>query len=61
MSNGLIRWKDESNLSPVAGELRHLQVVVGKLDSTLLEPIEISEASYQVDLGDRFRVEKMLV
>jgi hypothetical protein len=61
LSNGLIRWKDESNLSPVAGELRHLQVVVGKLDSTLVEPIEISEASYQVDLGDRFRVEKMLV
>lgn len=61
LSNGLIRWKDDSKLTPVTGELRNLQVAVGKVDSKLLEPIEISEASYQVDLGERFRVEKMVV
>jgi len=61
LSNGLIRWKDDSNLVPVAGEIRNLQVIVGKLDSKLADPIEISEASYQVDLGDRFRAENMTV
>ncbi|HSG22393.1 MAG TPA: DUF748 domain-containing protein [Azonexus sp.] len=61
LTNGLVRWKDDSNLAPVAGEVRNLNVTVGKLDSKLADPIEISEASYQVDLGDRFRVEKMTV
>ncbi|TXT30012.1 MAG: hypothetical protein FD131_2022 [Rhodocyclaceae bacterium] len=59
LTNGLIRWQDESNLTPVAGEVRNLQVNVGKVDSKLVEPIEIGEVSYQVDLGERFRVEKM--
>lgn len=61
LSNGLVRWKDDSNLAPVVGEVRNLQVTVGKLDSKLADPIEISEASYQVDLGDRFQVDKMTV
>ncbi|MGB4065456.1 MAG: DUF748 domain-containing protein [Azonexus sp.] len=59
LTNGLIRWQDESNLTPVAGEVRNLLVSVGKVDSKLVEPIEIGEVSYQVDLGERFRVEKM--
>lgn len=59
LSNGLIRWKDESNLVPVKGEVRNLQATVGKLDSRLADPVEISEMSYQVDLGDRFRMDKM--
>jgi len=61
LSNGLLRWKDDSKLTPVAGEVRDLHVAVGKLDSKLAEPIEISDVSYQVDLGERFRVEKMQI
>lgn len=60
LSNGLVRWKDDSNLTPVVGEVRELNATVGKVDSKLVDPIEISEASYQVDLGDRFRVAKSL-
>lgn len=60
LTNGLLRWQDESNLSPVKGEVRELNVQVGRMDSKLLEPIEISEASYQVDLGERMRVERMV-
>ena len=59
LNNGLLRWHDDSKLAPVAGEVRHLQAQVGRVDSRLVEPIEIAEVSYQVDLGERFRVEKM--
>ncbi|EKE18244.1 MAG: hypothetical protein ACD_10C00071G0005, partial [uncultured bacterium] len=59
LTDGLLRWKDASNVPLVVGEVRHLQVSVGKLDSKLADPIEIGEASYQIDLGERFRVEKM--
>lgn len=59
LSNGLLRWHDDSKLTPVAGEVRDLHVAVGKLDSKLAAPIVIKDASYQVDLGERFRVEKM--
>lgn len=61
LTNGLIRWQDESNPTPVAGEVRNLLVSVGKVDSTLTEPIEIGEVSYQIDLGERFRVDKMAI
>ena len=60
LSNGLVRWKDESTVSPVVGELRDLNLRVGKVDSKLIEPIELSEVAYLIDLGDRFRVGKML-
>lgn len=61
LTNGLIRWQDESSLTPVAGEVRNMLVSVGKVDSKLVEPIEIREVSYQIDLGERFRVEKMAI
>jgi len=61
LTNGLIRWQDESSLTPVAGEVRNLLVSVGKVDSKLAAPIEIGEVSYQIDLGERFRVEKMAI
>jgi hypothetical protein len=61
LTNGLLRWQDESNMPPVAGEVRDLHVKVGKVDGKLVDPIEISEVGYQVDLGERFRVEKMAV
>ena len=60
LTNGLLHWKDESNISLVQGEVRDLNVQVGKIDGKLLEPIEIIEASYQVDLGERMRVERMV-
>ena len=61
VSNGLIRWRDESKLTLVVGEVRELNANVGKLDSRLVDPIVISEASYQVDLGERLLVPKMAV
>lgn len=61
LSNALLRWHDDSKLTPVAGEVRDLHLSVGKLDSRLAEPITIGEVAYQVDLGERFRVEKMQV
>lgn len=61
LSNGLIRWRDDSKLTLVVGEVRDLNAHVGKIDSKLVDPIEISEASYQVDLGERLLVPKMSV
>lgn len=60
LSNALVHWKDLSKLTPVAGEIRELNARVGKIDSKLNAPIEISEASYQADLGERFRLERMV-
>ena len=61
LKNGLIRWSDDSQLTPTSGVVRDLQATVGKLDSKLADPIEITAASYQVDLGDRFRMAKMTI
>lgn len=61
LSDGLLRWRDESNRVPVIGEVRQLQVQVGAIDSRLQAPIDIAEVSYQVDLGERFRVDRMAV
>lgn len=61
LSNGLVHWRDDSNLVPVAGEVRHLQVEVGKLDSALTAPIEISHASYQLDMGEHVRIGQVSV
>jgi hypothetical protein len=54
--NGTMRWQDESTLRPTQGQVLDLNVAVGKIDSTLANPIEISEASYRLDLGERLRV-----
>lgn len=61
LSNGLLRWHDDSKQTPVAGEVRDLHARVGRIDSTLAAPIEVGEVAYQVDLGERFRVAKMQV
>ena len=60
LTNGLLHWKDESNVALVQGEVRDINAQVGKIDGKLIEPIEIIEASYQVDLGERMRVERMV-
>jgi uncharacterized protein involved in outer membrane biogenesis len=61
LSDGLLRWRDESNRVPVVGEVRQLQVRAGAIDSRMQAPIEIPEVRYQVDLGERFRASRMLV
>lgn len=61
LDNGLVRWRDESGPQPVVGEVRQMQVRVAPLDSRLAEPIEIPEIAYQVDLGERFRFERMRI
>jgi uncharacterized protein involved in outer membrane biogenesis len=58
LSDGLVHWRDESNRQPVIGQVLQLQARVGKLDSRLVDPIELSEASWQLDLGERLRLEK---
>ena len=59
--NGTMRWQDESTLRPTQGQVLDLNVAVGKIDSTLANPIEISEASYRLDLGERLRVGQSMV
>ena len=61
LNDGLLRWRDESNRVPVVGEVRQMHVRTGAIDSRLQAPIEIPEVSYQVDLGERFRVDRMQV
>ncbi|RIX42474.1 MAG: DUF748 domain-containing protein [Rhodocyclales bacterium GT-UBC] len=60
LQNGLVHWHDLSKQTPVVGVIRDLNVHVGSLDSRLAKPIEIVEASYQADLGERFRLERMI-
>mgnify|MGYP003450544985 FL=1 len=61
LSNGRMHWQDESTLRPTVGDVLDLHVVVGKVDGKLVEPIEISEVSYRVDLGDRAKIGSMAV
>ena len=59
LSNGLVRWNDTSGAQPVVGEVRELALRVGRVDSKLAAPLEITEASWQLDFGERFQVGKM--
>ena len=61
VSDGKMHWQDESTLRPTVGEVLDINAAVGKIDGKLVEPIEISEVSYRVDLGDRLRIGRMLV
>src|SRR5574343_800822 len=59
LTDGVVRWLDESAAVPSAGQVRKLQASVGKLDSRLAEPITIDEISYQLDFGERLRIDRM--
>lgn len=59
LSNGLVRWNDASGAQPVVGEVRELALRVGAVDSKLAAPLEIAEASWQLDFGERFQVGRM--
>ena len=61
LSNGRMHWQDESTVRPTSGDVLDIDVAVGKIDGTLAEPIEISEATYRVDLGDRMRIGRVAV
>ncbi len=61
LANGTMHWQDESALRPTQGKVLDLNVAVGRIDGTLANPIEISEASYRVDLGERLRVAQSMV
>jgi hypothetical protein len=56
LTNGRMHWQDESTVRPTSGDVLDIDVAIGKIDGTLADPIEISEATYRVDLGDRARV-----
>ncbi|NJD24237.1 MAG: DUF748 domain-containing protein [Betaproteobacteria bacterium] len=55
LSNGRVRWKDESTVRTVEGDLLDLNVAIGRIDHRLAEPVEIAELAYRMDLGERFR------
>ena len=61
LSNGKMHWQDESTVRPTVGEVLDINAVVGKVDGKLVEPIEVSEVSYRVDLGDRAKIGSMAV
>ncbi len=61
LSNGRMHWQDESTVRPTSGDVLDIDVAIGKIDGTLAEPIEISEATYRVDLGDRMRIGRIAV
>jgi len=58
LSNGKMNWQDESNVRPMQGQLLDLNVAVGRVESTLTNPIEVAEVTYRVDLGERFTVSR---
>ena len=61
LSKGKMHWQDESTVRPTVGDVLDINAVVGKIDGKLVEPIEISEISYRVDLGDRAKIGSMAV
>jgi hypothetical protein len=56
LSNGRMRWHDESTIRPTIGDVLDINAVIGRVEGKLVEPIEVSEASYRVDLGERWKV-----
>jgi hypothetical protein len=58
LSNARVRWQDDSNVKPVRGELRNIQAKLGKIDSQWAAPLLLNDVSWQMDLGERFRVEQ---
>ncbi|HRH13331.1 MAG TPA: DUF748 domain-containing protein [Azonexus sp.] len=61
VTNGRMHWLDESTVRPTSGDVLDIDVAIGKIDGTLAAPIEISEATYRVDLGDRARIGRTAV
>ena len=61
LTNGKLHWRDESNVRTTEGQVFDIAVTVGKVDGKLAEPIEVTEASYKVDLGERMRIGSMQV
>ena len=59
--NARLGWKDDSNASPIRGEIRDLQLRLGRIDSRLSEPLLVGELSYGVDFGERLKVGQMAV
>jgi uncharacterized protein involved in outer membrane biogenesis len=55
LSNGRIRWKDESTVRTVEGDLLDLNATIGRIDHRLAEPIEVAEFGARIDLGDRYQ------
>lgn len=58
LSNGLVRWQDESSAPALSGQLRQLDLKLGHIDSLLDKPVQIPELAYQLDFGDRLRVDR---
>lgn len=56
VNNGRMHWQDESTVRPTSGDVLDINLAVGRIDGALSKPIEISEASYRVDLGERMRM-----
>lgn len=52
LSDGVVHWRDESNAPAVQGELRDVQITLGKLDHRLAEPLTVERLAFQPRFGD---------
>lgn len=59
LSNATLNWRDESQSVPLAGAMRQIDVKVGALKHTLAEPVVVEDISYQVDFGERLKIERV--
>lgn len=55
LQGGVLRWRDDSNLPVVRGELRELQLRLGPLDHRLAAPLAIAELSFRPQFGEALR------
>ncbi len=59
LSNATLNWRDESQAVPLAGAIRQIDVKVGALKHTLAEPVVVEDISYQLDFGERLKVDRV--
>lgn len=57
--DGLLRWQDLSGARPVRGEVRGLQLRTGPVDARMAEPLNLLEASAQLDFGPDLQVDRV--
>src|SRR5574343_358309 len=59
LSNATLNWRDESQAVPLAGAIRQIDVKVGALKHTLAEPVVVEDIRYQLDFGERLKVDRV--
>lgn len=59
LRDATLNWRDESQPVPLAGAIRGLELKLGALKHTLTEPLLVQELAYQVDFGDRLKLDRV--